>query len=60
MLFLREEHNTHSTPIDCAPGTVILAGTVKIMPALLINQMTGIFQWGIGTLLGWCCSQNTS
>ena len=28
-------------------GIVILAGTVKIMPTLLINQMTGIFGWGI-------------
>ena len=33
--------------IDYAPGIVILAGIVKIMPALLTNQMTGIFQWGI-------------
>ena len=31
--------------IDYAPG--ILAGIVKIMPTLLTNQMTGIFQWGI-------------
>ena len=30
--------------IDYAPGIVILAGIVKIMPALLTNQMTGIFQ----------------
>ena len=29
--------------IDFAPGIVILAGIVKIMPALLTNQMTGIF-----------------
>ena len=36
-----EEHNTRSTPVNCAVGTVILAGTVKIMPALLTNQMTG-------------------
>ena len=43
----REEHNTRSTLIICAPGTVILAGTVKIIPALLTNQMTGIFRWGI-------------
>ena len=35
--------------IDYAPGTVILAGIVKIMPALLTNQMTGIFRWGILT-----------
>ena len=33
--------------IDYAPGIVILAGIVKIMPALLTNQMTGIFRWGI-------------
>ena len=33
--------------IDYAPGIVMLAGIVKIMPALLTNQMTGIFQWGI-------------
>ena len=33
--------------IDFAPGIVILAGIVKIMPALLTNQMTGIFRWGI-------------
>ena len=43
MWFWREEHNTHPTPIDYAPGIVILAGIVKIMPALLTNQMTGIF-----------------
>ena len=30
-----------------APGIVILAGIVKIMPALLTNQMTGIFRLGI-------------
>ena len=32
--------------IDYAPGIVILAGIaiVKIMPALLTNQMTGIFR----------------
>ena len=47
IVILREEHNMRSTLIDCAPGTVILAGTVKIMPALLTNQMTGIFQWSI-------------
>ena len=47
MWFLREEHNTRPTPIDYAPGIVILAGIVKIMPALLTNQMTGIFRWGI-------------
>ena len=33
--------------IDYAPGIVILVGIVKIMPALLTNQMTGIFRWGI-------------
>ena len=33
--------------IDYAPIIVILAGIVKIMPALLTNQMTGIFRWGI-------------
>ena len=33
--------------IDNAPGIVILAGIVKIMPALLTNQMTGIVRWGI-------------
>ena len=33
--------------IDYAPGIVILAGIVKIMPTLLTNQMTGIFWWGI-------------
>ena len=27
-----------------APGIVILTGIVKIMPTLLTNQMTGIFQ----------------
>ena len=42
MIFLGK-HNTHSTPIDCARGTVILVGTVEIMPTLLTNQMTGIF-----------------
>ena len=47
MWFWREEHNTRQTPIDSAPGIVILAGIVKIMPALLTNQMTGIFRWGI-------------
>ena len=47
MWFWREEPNTRPTPIDYAPGIVILAGIVKIMPALLTNQMTGIFQWGI-------------
>ena len=30
--------------VDYALGIVILAGIVKIMPALLTNQMTGIFQ----------------
>ena len=35
MWFWREEHNTRPTPIDYAPGTVILADIVKIMPALL-------------------------
>ena len=29
---------------DYAPGIVILAGIVKIMPALLTNQMTGILR----------------
>ena len=33
--------------IDYAPGIVILAGIVKIMPALLTDQMTGIFRRGI-------------
>ena len=33
--------------IDYGPGIVILAGIVKFMPALLTNQMTGIFRWGI-------------
>ena len=33
--------------IDYALGIVILAGIVKIMPALLSNQMTGIFRWVI-------------
>ena len=33
--------------IDYTPGKVILAGIVKIMPALLTNQMTGIFRWVI-------------
>ena len=33
--------------IDYAPGIVILAGIVKIMPAILTNQMTGIFWWSI-------------
>ena len=33
--------------IDYAQGIVILAGIVKIMPAFLTNQMTGIFWWGI-------------
>ena len=47
MCFWREDHNTSPTPIDYAPGIVILAGIVKIMPALLTNQMTGIFRWGI-------------
>ena len=47
MWFWREEHNTRPTPIDYAPGIVILAGIVKIMPAFLTNQMTGIFRWGI-------------
>ena len=42
-LFIRKEHDTRLTLIDCAPDTVILAGTVKIMPPLLTNQMTGIF-----------------
>ena len=32
--------------IDYAPGLVILVGIVKLMPALLTNQMTGIFRWG--------------
>ena len=36
-----------STSIDCAPGTDILVGTVKIMPTVLTNQMIGIFRWGI-------------
>ena len=40
----RKEHNTRSTPINYVPSTVILAGTVEIMPTLLTNQMTGIFQ----------------
>ena len=40
-----EEQNTRPTPIDYALGIVILAGIVKIMPALLTNQMTGIFRW---------------
>ena len=30
--------------IDFALGIVILAGIVEIMPALLTNQMTGIFR----------------
>ena len=47
MWFWREEHNTRPTPIDYAPGIVISAGIVKNMPALLTNQMTGIFRWGI-------------
>ena len=47
MWFWREEHNTRPTPIDYAPGIVILAGIVKIIPALLTNHMTGIFRWGI-------------
>ena len=47
MWFWREEHNTRPTPIDRALGMIILAGIVKIMPALLTNQMTGIFRWGI-------------
>ena len=47
MWFWSEEHNTRPTPIDYAPGIVILAGIVKIMPALLTNQMTGIFRWCI-------------
>ena len=42
MIFLGK-HITHSTPIDCTRGTVILVGTVEIMPTLLTNQMTGIF-----------------
>ena len=33
--------------IDYAPDIVILAGIVKIMPALLTYQMTGIFRRGI-------------
>ena len=45
--FYRREHNTHSILIDCALGKVILAGTIKILPNLLTNQMTGIFRWGI-------------
>ena len=47
MWFWRKKHNTRPTPIDYAPGIVILAGIVKNMPALLTNQMTGIFRWGI-------------
>ena len=47
MWFWREEHNTRPTPIDYAPGIVILAGIVKNMPALLTDQMKGIFPWGI-------------
>ena len=48
MWFWREEHNTHPTPIDYAPGIVILSlAGVKTMSALLTNQMTGIFRWGI-------------
>ena len=47
MWFWREEHNTCPTPIDYAQGIVILTGIVKIMSALLTNQMTGIFRWGI-------------
>ena len=47
MWFWREEYNTRPTPIDYAPGIVILAGIVKIIPALLTNQMIGIFWWGI-------------
>ena len=39
---LRLSHNYRA--IDYAPGTVILADIVKIMPALLTNQMTGIFR----------------
>ena len=42
---LRLLHNYHV--IYYAPGIVILAGIVKIMPALLTNQMTVIFRWGI-------------
>ena len=30
--------------IDYAPGIVILADIAKIVPALLTNQMTGIFR----------------
>ena len=30
--------------LNYASGIVILAGIVKIMPALLTNQMTGIFR----------------
>ena len=47
MWFWPEEHNTRPIPIDYAPGIVILAGIVKIMPALLTNQMSGIFRWDI-------------
>ena len=47
MWFWRGEHNMRPTPIDIAPGIVILAGIVKIMPALFTNQMSGIFRWGI-------------
>ena len=32
MWFWREEHNTRPTPIDYAPGIVILADIVKTMP----------------------------
>ena len=42
---LRLSHNYRT--IDYALGIVILAGIVKFMPALLTNQMTGIFWWGI-------------
>ena len=38
MWFWREEHNTRPTLIDYAPGIVILAGIVKIMPASFIQS----------------------
>ena len=42
------EHNTRSTLTDCAPCMHgHLAYFVKIMPALLTNQMTGTFEWGM-------------
>ena len=40
MWFWREEHNTRPTPIDYAPGIVILAGIVKIIVIVIFLSIS--------------------